>query len=142
MGSSRGIRPSDPWKVEQMTDEVVTKDQGRFGFRELKMGARLLTAWKSDADETELLTSDGLALWMNRDSGNVFLCDEDYDVAMMNGPKLEDWETCPYCGHENFRSEVVDEDHKRDEWGGLVCREDAREWAQLEDEDEDETGAQ
>lgn len=121
-----------------MDDETVTKDLARFGFRELGMAAELLTAYRTEADQTEALTSDGLALWCNMMSGNVFLCDEDYNVAMMNGDTLEDWETCSYCGHENFRSEMVDEDHKRDEWGGLVCRDDAREWAQLEDRDEDE----
>jgi len=121
-----------------MTDEIVTKDLGRFGYREMKMGARLLTAWRTDNDHAENLSSDGLALWLNMDSGNVFLCDEDYNVAMMNGNVLEDWVTCGYCGHEDFRSEVIDENHRWDEWGELVCREDGREWARLEDEDEDE----
>ena len=121
-----------------MTDETVTKDLGRFGYRELKMGAELLTAWSSDADQTEALTSDGLALWCNMMNGNVFLCDEDYNVAMMNDNVLEDWVTCGYCSHEDFRSEVVDDDHKFDAYGSLVCREDGREWARLENENEDE----
>ena len=120
-----------------MTDEVVTKDLGAFGFRELKMGARLLTAWKSDADETELLTSDGLALWTNRDSGNVFLCDGDYNTAMMSGGTLEDFLTCGYCGHEGVRSEVADDGHRFDQWGTIVCREDSSAWAELLEVDGD-----
>jgi hypothetical protein len=39
---------------------------------------------------------------MNMISGNVFLTNSDYQVAMMNGDKLESWYSCPNCGHEGF----------------------------------------
>lgn len=114
-----------------MTDETVTKDLSRFGFRELKMAAELLTAYRSDQDETQSLTGDGLAVWVNMMSGNVFLCDEDLNTAMMSGGILEDFETCGYCGHEGVSSEVVDDDHARGSYGELVCREDASAWAEM-----------
>lgn len=120
-----------------MSDETVTKDLARFGFRELKMAAELLAAYRSDGDETELLTGDGLAVWTNTNSGYVFLCDGDYNTAMMSGGKLEDFLTCGYCGHEGVRSEVAGDGHRFDQWGGLVCREDSSAWAELLEADGD-----
>lgn len=120
-----------------MSDETVTKDLARFGFRELKMAAELLTAYRSDRDETELLTGDGLAVWMNMNSGYVFLCDEDYNAAMMSGGVLEDFLTCGYCGHEGVRSEVADDGHRFDQWGAIVCREDSTAWTELLEADGD-----
>jgi hypothetical protein len=38
----------------------------------------------------------------NRNSGNVFLTNSDYQVAMMNGDKLESFYSCPECGEEGF----------------------------------------
>ncbi len=114
-----------------MTDETVTKDLSRFGFRELKMAAELLTAYRTDKDATTLLIGDGLAVWMNIHSGYVFLCDEDLNTAMMSGEILEDFETCGYCGHEGVSSEVLDDDHARGQYGELVCREDASAWAEM-----------
>lgn len=114
-----------------MSDETVTKDLARFGSRELVEAAALLTAYRSDGDETELLTGDGLAVWLNTMSGYVFLCDEDYNVAVMSGGILEDFITCGYCGHEAVRSEVVDDGHRFGPYGGLVCREDSAAWDEL-----------
>ena len=42
-------------------------------------------------------------------SGNVFLVDGDYNCAMMNGNKLENWFYCPNCGNEAFQSEFREE---------------------------------
>ena len=120
-----------------LSDETVTKDLARFGFRELRMAAELLTAYRSDEDETELLAGDGLAVWMNTHSGYVFLCDEDCNVAMTSGGKLEDFLTCSYCGHEGVRSEVADDGHRFDQWGALVCREDSSAWTELLEGDGD-----
>lgn len=114
-----------------MTDETVTKDLSRFGFRELKMAAELLTAYRSGQDETQSLTGDGLAVWVNMMSGNVFLCDEDLNTAMMSDGILEDFITCGYCGHEDVRSEVIDDGHRFDRWGGIVCSEDSSAWAEM-----------
>ena len=120
-----------------MDDETVTKDLARFGSRELRMAAELLTAYRTDADQTEALTGDGLAVWMNRESGYVFLCDEDYNTAMMSGDRLVDFLTCGYCGHEGVRSEVADDGHRFDQWGALVCREDSSAWTELLEGDGD-----
>ncbi len=77
-----------------------------FGYRELNMAAKLLGAFKGPSDQSTL--DVGVAVEFNPNSGNVFLVDEDYNVAMMNGDKLEDWINCPECGHEDFDSEFLD----------------------------------
>ena len=50
---------------------------------------------------------DGIQLLMNTHSGNVFLCDADYNVCMLNGDKLEMFLTCSNCGNEGFASEIT-----------------------------------
>src|SRR5678815_1789394 len=98
-----------------MRDSVVTADLSDFGYRELAMAADLLQAYKErDKDNTRLL-GDGLSLCMNTNSGYVFLTDEDYNVAMMNGDVLEDWHTCSECGHEGFAEDLDDEHHLNDD---------------------------
>ena len=85
-------------------EEIVTDNLASFGSRERYMAGKLLLAL-SENNHTKFLGDNGLKLWMNRNSGNVFLCDEDFNTAMMNGDTLEDWINCPNCGHENFLTE-------------------------------------
>jgi hypothetical protein len=83
-----------------------TRDLMQFGYRELKMAADLLTAFKDrEKDLTERLGSN-VAIEFNPMSGNVFLIDEDFNVAMMNGDYLEDFYSCPECGNEGFKDEL------------------------------------
>lgn len=78
-----------------------TRDLMQFGNRELKLAGELLSALKTEKDKTRFL-SHGVAVEFNPNSGNVFIVDEDYNVAMMNGDTLEDFFSCPECGHEGF----------------------------------------
>jgi hypothetical protein len=114
--------------------EIVTADLSRFGYRELQMAAELLHALKTSNDATRLL-GDDVSLCMNTASGYVFLSDEDYNVAMMNGHVLEDWHTCSECGWEGF-AEELDDEHHMGEYGnvehGAAPDED-------DEEEEDET---
>lgn len=87
-----------------------TRDLMAFGYRELSMAGELLSALKTNKDKTKFL-SHGVAVEFNPNSGNVFLVDEDYNVAMMNGDTLEDFFTCPECGHEGFFDEMKDDGH-------------------------------
>ena len=88
-----------------------TRDLSKFGYRELKMAAELLTALTNDNNKTKFL-GDGVAIEMNPNSGNVFLVDEDFNVAIMNGDNLEDFFNCPECGHEGFLDEMEHEGDK------------------------------
>ncbi len=45
---------------------------------------------------------------MNTHSGCVFLSDEDFNVAMVNGDTLEQFHSCPECGGEGFAEDLPD----------------------------------
>jgi hypothetical protein len=94
-----------------MPDDPVTTDLSKFGFRELKMAAELLTAYTRGGGKPDNL-GDGVTVAMNTSSGYVFLTDEDYNVAMMNGDKLEPWLNCSNCGEEGFAEDVGELDNQ------------------------------
>jgi hypothetical protein len=92
----------------------VTSNLSKFGWRERRMAATLLTA-ACDNGLPDDFDDDGMTICMNTYSGNVFLSNSDYDVAMMNGDKLESFYSCPECGHEGFKDEMQHD-------GGPECR--------------------
>jgi hypothetical protein len=105
-----------------MSNETVTSDLSEFGYIELKEAGKLLTAY---CDNTAILDGDNVKLWFNKNSGYVFLCDEDYNTAMLNGDDIELWRNCPMCGYEEFNSEIADcpEDHDNYFEGAKICPE-------------------
>jgi len=88
-----------------------TRDLMQFGYRELREAAKLLNAF-TETNKSGL--NDNVAIELNPSSGNVFLVDEDYNVAMMNGDKLEQWYSCPYCGHEGFKEDMQHEPENKE----------------------------
>ena len=48
-------------------------------------------------------------LAFNKNSGNVFLVNDDCQIAMMNGNSLECFYTSPYDGREGFIDELFDD---------------------------------
>lgn len=97
----------------------VTNDLSKFGYREYDMAGDLLKAYaQNPLDEL----GDGVQVWFNANSGNVFLCDEDFNTAMMNDGKLAIFYTCQYCGKEGFAEEIEDGDgHSFDDQGDINC---------------------
>ena len=83
--------------------EQNTNDLSKFGFCELEETTTLLTAFCNDPS----ILGDGVKPEFNPNSGNVFLVDEDYNIAMMNGDDLELWHYCPICGHEGFLEDMA-----------------------------------
>lgn len=83
---------------------IVTSDISKFGQRERELAKKLLSVYGTKDDRTKHL-GDGIQVFMNRDSGYVFLSDEDYNVALLNGNKLEDFHSCPNCGNESVASQ-------------------------------------
>jgi hypothetical protein len=82
----------------------TTTNFADFGYRERKMAEDLLRAsreqgFPEDFDDSEVI------IMMNQNSGYVFFTNADYQVAMMNGDKLESFYSCPVCGHEGFAEE-------------------------------------
>lgn len=91
-----------------------TQDLSKFGLRELAEAGRLLSALKTANDQSVL--GDGICVEFNPNSGNVFLVDSEFNVAMMTDKgTLENWYNCPECGHEGFADDMGHE-------GGEDCQ--------------------
>lgn len=86
------------------TQEITTTNLSDFGSRERAMLIEVLRAWR-DQGLPDDFYQDEVVPMMNRNSGNVFLTNSEYQVAMMNGDKLESFYSCPNCGHEGFRED-------------------------------------
>ena len=93
-------------------DEITTTDLGKFGYRELAIAGRLLTAYAKGDGRSGFgmseFENDEVKVMMNMNSGNVFLTNEDCQVAMINPGNydLEMFYSCPNCGHEGFHNEM------------------------------------
>ena len=100
-------------------EQATTTDLSDFGWREKKMAAELLTAMTEQGlpDDFE---DDGVTVMMNMYSGNVFLTNAEYQVAMLNEENLESWYYCPECGYEGFKDDVAEN-------GSSCCRKYLRE---------------
>ena len=81
-----------------------TENLADFGSRERHMAAELLTHPLPDN-----FSDSGVRIAFNMNSGCVFLVNDDYQCAMMNGDRLEIFHFTPYEGHEGFLSDLLDE---------------------------------
>lgn len=84
-----------------------TENIADFGIREIAMAADLM---KAVAEGNCPIHRGGLRPAMNTNSGYVFLVNEDYEVAMMNGDKIEQFFTSPETGQEGFLEDFEGED--------------------------------
>lgn len=69
------------------------------------MAAELLNAYCASPPD---FLGSGVHLMMNNYSGCVFLTDEDFNLAMMNGNALEQFHSCPECGAEGLEEDMPD----------------------------------
>lgn len=86
----------------------TTTNIADFGSRERKMLIELLTAWDNVGLPADF-SCDEVVPMMNTSSGNVFLTNSEYQVAMMNGDELESFYTSPYEGKEGFFDDLLSE---------------------------------
>lgn len=87
---------------------MTTIDLSKFGYRELDMAGDLLKAIKDGLPDD--FYDVGITVMMNQNSGNVFLTNDDLQVAMLNDEgKLESWYWTPYEGIEGFFDDLLDE---------------------------------
>lgn len=75
--------------------------------RERELAIELLQAWGEQGLPSDFY-EEGVKVAMNRNSGYVFLVNEEYQSAMMNGDKLESFYSSPYNGHEGFIEELIE----------------------------------
>ena len=88
--------------------EITTTDFSRFGSREREMAEELLKAWREQGLPDDF-DNDSVVIMMNFYSGNVFLTNADYQVAMMNDDTLESFYTDFETGEEGFKDELTEE---------------------------------
>ena len=90
--------------------EATTTDLSKFGAREIHMVIELLQAWENEGLPEDFY-DEGVKPMMNMNSGNVFLTNDDYQVAMINHNtgKLESFYYTPYEGREGFYDELMEE---------------------------------
>lgn len=93
-------------KAIEKSKQKTTSDLEDFCYVERMELIRLLMAW-NEHGLPEDFDSEGVLPMFNKDSGNVFLTNSEYQVAMMNGDKLESWYYCHNCGHEGFADDCT-----------------------------------
>lgn len=86
--------------------DIVTTDLTKFGYRELDMAADLLKAYANDKED---FLTDEVNVFMNTNSGSVFLCDADMNVGVMENGKIVQFYSCPNCGNEGTQSQGKEE---------------------------------
>jgi hypothetical protein len=84
---------------------TATTDLSKFGYKEWEELRKIVDAML-DHGLPKDFERDGLHPMFNMNSGNVFLTNSEYQVAMLNGEKLESFYSCPECGHEGFLEEI------------------------------------
>lgn len=85
---------------------MTTTNLSDFGYRELAILEKLLKAMREQGLPKDFY-DDEVHPMMNQSSGNVFLTNSDYQVAMLNGDKLESFYFLSYHGNEGFLNELI-----------------------------------
>ena len=88
--------------------EQTTTKLSDFGIRERQLAQELLNAWNEQGLPDDFYP-DQVEIIMNRHSGFVFLTNSEYQVAMMNGDRLESFYVTPYDGIEGFLEELLEQ---------------------------------
>lgn len=101
---------------------MTTTNLTDFGYRELAMLEELIKAMREQGLPEDFY-DDEVHPMMNKYSGNVFLTNSDFQVAMMNGERLESFYFLSYHGNEGFLDELL-----IDYENGNILEED---WEQL-----------
>jgi hypothetical protein len=84
--------------------DVTTTNIADFGWTERQELIRLLTIWQ-EKGLPEGFDTDNVHVMFNKNSGKVFLTNDEYQAAMMNGDGMEIWHSCFNCGHEGFEED-------------------------------------
>lgn len=86
----------------------TTTNLSDFGTYELEQAEELLEAMRKEGLPDEFY-DDGTHIMMNQSSGNVFLTNSEYQVAMLtDSGALEMWYNSPYEGIEGFLEDLLD----------------------------------
>jgi hypothetical protein len=86
-----------------------TENMGEFGYREIKELSKILNAWVENGLPIDFHQEEVKPAF-NKNSGYVFLVNNEYQVCMLNGDKLDIWHTLPYSGEEGFLCDLLELD--------------------------------
>lgn len=101
-----------------MKQDPTTTNLADFRARERGMLIDLLTGWEKHGLPKGFWEEEVVPMF-SRNSGCIFLTNSEFQVAMMNGDRLEIWHNCPNCGHEGFEEDCqINEDNTCNECGG------------------------
>jgi len=89
-------------------NEITTTDFSKFGIRERNKAEELLRAWREQGIPDDFYNNE-VTIMMNFNSGNVFLTNSEFQVAMMNGDTLESFYTDFETGEEGFKEELSED---------------------------------
>lgn len=92
---------------------TTTTNLADFGTRELFILRDLISLMMEGLPSD--FANDGVHPMFNQSSGCVFLTNSDYQVAMINGDKLESFYTSPYKGLEGFYDDLKEQYEDMDE---------------------------
>lgn len=95
--------------------DYYTENLAEFGARERAIAGKLLSL-----PLPENFGTAGVRVAFNKNSGLVFLVNDDYQCAMLNGDELAIFHTTPYDGLEGFIEDLLAENEPGD-----LRREDA-----------------
>lgn len=89
---------------------MTTTDLSQFGYRELELSKDIFDSWINNGLPDDF-NGHNVQLIFNQNSGNVFLTNDDLQVAMINSDtgKLESWYSTPYEGREGFFKELSED---------------------------------
>ncbi len=87
---------------------ITTTDFSKFGYRERFIAEQLLHKWNERGLPKDF-ADDEVTIMMNTQSGNVFLTNAEFQVAMMNGDNLESFYTDFETGEEGFKEDLSEE---------------------------------
>ena len=86
----------------------TTTNFAEFGRREIVMTRDLLDAMIEQGFPSDFYDGS-VTVMFNKYSGNVFLTNDEYQVVMLNGDKLESFYNSPYEGKEGFFDDLLAE---------------------------------
>lgn len=87
---------------------TTTTNLADFGNRELAMVRDLISAMLEQGLPEDFYNNEVQPMF-NQSSGCVFLTNSEYQVAMLNGDKLESFYSSPYEGFEGFYDDLKEQ---------------------------------
>lgn len=89
--------------------DPYTENLADFGYREYEELKKILEAWFDGNGLPDDFDDSGVRPAFNRNSGYVFLTNDEYQVAIEVDGQLESFYTTPYEGYEGTFDELLEE---------------------------------